>query len=157
MKAYVGVRKKMRSLTNADLVIVSPRDVILKITSAAICGSDLHLLQWFDAHDGKGRRPVNSRWGKSSQSAAQTLSLTPMIRAAVPFALMRRVLLLSQGRVLYVATHRTQRGSRTKSDGVSLPPICSPIRICWSHSRRISPEGSRPTILHTIWLTELSI
>ena len=39
--------------------------------------------------------------GKSSQSAAQTLSLTPMIRAAVPFALMRRVLLLSQGRVLY--------------------------------------------------------
>jgi hypothetical protein len=37
---------------------------------------------------------------KSSQSAAQTLSLTPMIRAAVPFALMRRVLLLSQERVL---------------------------------------------------------
>ena len=75
MKAYVGVRKKkMYSLTNADLVIVNPRDVILKITSAAICGSDLHLLQWLDDHDGKGRRPVMSRWGKSSQSAAQTLS-----------------------------------------------------------------------------------
>jgi hypothetical protein len=98
MKACVGVRKKkkkkMCSLTNADLVVVNPRDVILKITSAAICGSDLHLLQWFDAHDGKGRRPVMSRWGKSSQLAAQTLSLTPMIRAAVPFALTRRVVLL---------------------------------------------------------------
>jgi hypothetical protein len=95
MKACVGVRKKkMCSLTNADLVVVNPRDVILKITSAAIRGSDLHLLQWFDAHDGKGRRPVMSRWGKSSQSAAQTLSLTPTIRAAVPFALTRRVVLL---------------------------------------------------------------
>ena len=147
----------MCSLTNADLVVVNPRDVILKITSAAICGSDLHLLQWFDAHDGKGRRPVMSRWGKSSQSAAQTLSLTPMIRAAVPFALMLRVLLLSQGRVLYFATHRTQTRKSHEKRWVSLPPICSPIRICWTHSRRISPEGSRPTILHAIWLTELSI
>ena len=109
MKACVGVRKKeMCSLTKADLVVVNPRDVILKITSAAICGSDLHLLQWFDADDGKGPRPVLSRWGKSSQSAARTLSLTPMIRAAVPFALMLRVLLLSQGLVPYFATHRTQ-------------------------------------------------
>ena len=121
MKACVGVRKKkMCSLTNAGLVVVNPRDMIFKITSAAICGSDLHLLQWFDADDGKGRRPVNSRWGKSSQSAAQTLSLTPMIRAAVPFALMRRVLLLSQGRVLYFATHRTQtRKSHEKRWGQS--------------------------------------
>ncbi len=48
MKAVFGVRnKKMCSLTNADLVVVNPRDMILKITSAAICGSDLHLLQWF--------------------------------------------------------------------------------------------------------------
>jgi hypothetical protein len=40
-QSLVGVRKKkMCSLTNADLVIVNPRDVILKITSAAICGSD---------------------------------------------------------------------------------------------------------------------
>lgn len=94
MKACVGVRKKkMCSLTNADLVVVNPRDVILKITSAAICGSDLHLLQWFDAHDGKGPRPVLSRWGKSSQSASADTKFTPMIRAAVPFALMLRVLL----------------------------------------------------------------
>ena len=36
MKACVGVRKKeMCSLTKADLVVVNPRDVILKITSAA--------------------------------------------------------------------------------------------------------------------------
>jgi threonine dehydrogenase-like Zn-dependent dehydrogenase len=41
MKACFGVRKKkMCSLTNADLVVVNLRDVILKITSAAICGSD---------------------------------------------------------------------------------------------------------------------
>jgi hypothetical protein len=45
----------------------------------------------------EGRRPVYSQWGKSSQSAAQTLSLTPMIRAAVPFALMRLVLLRHKG------------------------------------------------------------
>lgn len=65
MKACVGVRKKkMCSLTNAGLVVVNPRDMIFKITSAAICGSDLHLLQWFDADDGKGRRPVDSRWGE---------------------------------------------------------------------------------------------
>jgi hypothetical protein len=40
VNACVGVRKKkMCSLPNADLVIVNPRDVILKIT-CAICGSD---------------------------------------------------------------------------------------------------------------------
>ena len=108
MKACVGVRrKKMCSLTNAALVVVNLRDVILKITSAAICGSDLHLLQWFDAHDGKRARSCHEPMGKLSQSAAQTLSLTPTIRAAVPFALMRRVVLLSQGLVLYFATPRT--------------------------------------------------
>src|ERR1700720_125997 len=108
MKACVGVRKKkMCSLTNADLVIVNPRDMILKITSAAICGSDLHLLQWFDAHNGKGRRPVMSR-------------------------------------------------CRSRSDE-SVWPVCSPIRICWTHSRRISPEGSRQTFLHATWPTELNI
>ena len=118
MKACVGAKKKkMCSLTNAGLVVVNPRDMIFKITSAAICGSDLHLLQWFDADDGKGRRPVNSRWGKSSQSAAQTLSLTPMIRAAVPFALMRRVLFLSKGLFSTLQHIEPKRGSRTKSDG----------------------------------------
>lgn len=73
MKACVGVRKKkMCSLTNAGLVVVNPRDMIFKITSAAICGSDLHLLQWFDADDGKARRPVNSRWEVVAVGSADT-------------------------------------------------------------------------------------
>ena len=65
MKACVGVRKKkMCSLTNAGLVVVNPRDMIFKITSAAICGSDLHLLQWFDADDGKRARSCHEPMGE---------------------------------------------------------------------------------------------
>jgi hypothetical protein len=117
MKACVGVRKKkMCSLTNADLVVVNPRDMILKITSAAIFGSDLHLLQWFHAHDGKGRRPVMSRWGKSSQSAAQTLSLTPMIRAVIPFTLMRECFFWHKGAYSTLRHIEPRRGKRSRSD-----------------------------------------
>ena len=65
MKACVGAKKKkMCSLTNAGLVVVNPRDMIFKITSAAICGSDLHLLQWFDAHDGKRARSCHEPMGE---------------------------------------------------------------------------------------------
>ena len=49
---------------------------------------------------------------------------------------------ICRGLVLYFATHRTQTRKSHEKRWVSLPSICSPIRICWTHWRRISPEGS---------------
>jgi hypothetical protein len=158
MKTYVGVRKKkMCSLTNADLVVVNFRDVILKIRSAAICGSDLHLLQWFDAHDGKGPRPVLSRWGKSSQSdSADTKFNSNDSRGCSFRSYAASASSVTRACSLRCDTSNSNAEVARKAMGQS-PPICSPIRICWTHSRRIGPAGSRPTILHAIWLTELSI
>ena len=40
-----------------DPKIEEPRDAIVKITSTAICGSDLHLLDGYHADHGEGRHP----------------------------------------------------------------------------------------------------
>jgi threonine dehydrogenase-like Zn-dependent dehydrogenase len=47
----------VRVETVPDPKILSARDAIIKITSTAICGSDLHLIDGFMADYGEGRRP----------------------------------------------------------------------------------------------------
>ena len=39
--------------TVPDPKIQHPRDAVIKITACAICGSDLHLLDWLSADNGK--------------------------------------------------------------------------------------------------------
>jgi threonine dehydrogenase-like Zn-dependent dehydrogenase len=151
MKACVGVRKKkMCSLTNADLVVVNLRDVILKITSAAICGSDLHLLQWFDAHDGKRARSCHEPMGEVvAVGSADTKFNSNDSRGCSFRSYAASGSSVTRACSLLCDTSNPNAEVERKAMCQS-PPICSPIRICWTHSRRISPEGSRPTILHAI-------
>ena len=87
--------------TVPDPKIEDPRDIVIKITSTAICGSDLHLVRWLSAHHGKGRRPgprEHGRGGRRRQRRLETEGRRPRGRAV--HHLLRRVLFLPEGSVL---------------------------------------------------------
>ena len=56
--------------TVADPTIQDPRDIVIKITSTAICGSDLHLFNGFQPTMEKGDQLAMKIWERSSRSAA---------------------------------------------------------------------------------------
>src|SRR3954453_8710524 len=84
MRALVWHGKEdIRCDTVPDPKIEHPRDAIVKITSTAICGSDLHLYDGFmmgmengeigghrpiGGGGGTARRAAGSRWARSSRS-----------------------------------------------------------------------------------------
>ena len=51
MKALSGTAKKTFVATGPDPEIEQPRDAIIKVTSCAICGSDLHLYEVHSGHE----------------------------------------------------------------------------------------------------------
>ena len=57
--------------TVPDPKIQEPTDAIIKITSTAICGSDLHLFDGFMPTMEKATSSATSRWASSSRSAAR--------------------------------------------------------------------------------------
>ena len=53
-----------------DPTLINPRDAIVRITSTAICGSDLHLYDGFIPTMRAGDILGTSSWGSSRMSAA---------------------------------------------------------------------------------------
>jgi threonine dehydrogenase-like Zn-dependent dehydrogenase len=51
--------------TVPDPKIINPRDAIIKITSTAICGSDLHIYDGFIPRWNRATSWVMNLWGKS--------------------------------------------------------------------------------------------
>jgi threonine dehydrogenase-like Zn-dependent dehydrogenase len=71
MKALCWHRYRRRRVdTVADPTIQDPRDIVIKITSTAICGSDLHLFNGFQPTMEKGDQLGHETWEKWSRSAA---------------------------------------------------------------------------------------
>ncbi len=62
-----------------------PTDAIVKITSTAICGSDLHLYELFGPFIDKGDVLATNRWAWSSRSAPAVTALAVGDRVVVPF------------------------------------------------------------------------
>jgi threonine dehydrogenase-like Zn-dependent dehydrogenase len=56
--------------TVADPTIQDPRDVVIKITSTAICGSDLHLFNGFQPTMKRATSWVMKTWVRWSRLAA---------------------------------------------------------------------------------------
>ena len=54
--------------------IVNPRDAIIKITSTAICGSDLHLYDGYIPGMKRATSSATNSWAKSSRSGRQQRS-----------------------------------------------------------------------------------
>lgn len=86
MKALTWQGKRKVSVeTVPDPVIQQPTDAIIRVTSTAICGSDLHLYELFgpfiDAGDILGHEPM----GEVVEVGAEVTNLAPGDRVVIPF------------------------------------------------------------------------
>jgi threonine dehydrogenase-like Zn-dependent dehydrogenase len=70
-----------------DPQILNPRDAILKITSTAICGSDLHLYNGFIPGMEKGDILGHEFMGGVVETGAEVKNLKPGDRVVVPFTI----------------------------------------------------------------------
>lgn len=68
-----------------DPEILNPRDAILKVTSTAICGSDLHLYNGFIPSMEKGDILGHEFMGEVVETGSEVKNLAPGDRVVVPF------------------------------------------------------------------------
>ena len=69
-----------------DPRIQQPTDAIIRITSTAICGSDLHLYEVLGAvPEARATSSATSRWASSRRSAPRSPTSSPGDRVVVPF------------------------------------------------------------------------
>ncbi len=87
MKALVWHgRRDVRVEQVPDPSIQEPTDAIIRVTSTAICGSDLHLYEVMGPFmERRATSSATSRWGSSRRSAPEVEHIKPGDRVVVPF------------------------------------------------------------------------
>src|SRR5687768_8933544 len=75
----------VRVETVPDLVLEHPKDAIIKITSTAICGSDLHLYDGYMPTMKKGDVLGHENMGEVVEVGSEVTNLKPGDRVVVPF------------------------------------------------------------------------
>ena len=73
--------------TVADPTIQDPRDIVIKITSTAICGSDLHLFNGFQPTMEKGDQLGHENMGEVVEVGRGVSTLKVGDRVVVPFTI----------------------------------------------------------------------
>jgi threonine dehydrogenase-like Zn-dependent dehydrogenase len=73
--------------TAADPTIQDPRDIVIKITSTAICGSDLHLFNGFQPTMEKGDQLGHENMGEVIEVGKSISTLKVGDRVVVPFTI----------------------------------------------------------------------
>ena len=73
--------------TVADPTIQDPRDIVIKITSTAICGSDLHLFNGFQPTMEKGDQLGHENMGDVVEVGSGISTLKVGDRVVVPFTI----------------------------------------------------------------------
>ena len=79
-----------------DPRILNPRDAVIKITTTAICGSDLHLLDGFIPAMERGDILGHEFMGEVVETGPEVKNLKVGDRVVVPFTISLRQLLLLQ-------------------------------------------------------------
>jgi threonine dehydrogenase-like Zn-dependent dehydrogenase len=88
MKALTWQAKRSVSVLDVpDPIIQEPTDVIIRITSAAICGSDLHLYETFGPFLNKGDVLGHENMGIVEEVGSAVTSLVPGDRVVIPFVI----------------------------------------------------------------------
>jgi threonine dehydrogenase-like Zn-dependent dehydrogenase len=88
MKALTWQGKRKVSVEEVpDPVIQDPTDAVIRITSTAICGSDLHLYEVFGPYLAKGDVLGHENMGIVEQVGAAVTSLKPGDRVVIPFVI----------------------------------------------------------------------
>ena len=118
--------------------IEDPRDVIVKITSSGICGSDLHLLDGFmptmETGDVLGHEPM----GVVVEVGSAVKNLKKGDRVVVPFTISCGNCCFCKKTLFSLLRHvQPQRRDRPQGDG---PLAGGPVRLL-AHARRLSPGG----------------
>ena len=112
-----------------DPKILNPRDAIVKITTTAICGSDLHLSTATSRRCRRATSSATSSWARWSRSAQDNTKLKVGDRVVVPFTIACGALLLlrasSCGRC---ATTRTRTPGWPRSCTATRRRACSATR-----------------------------
>ena len=70
-----------------DPKILNPRDAVIKITSTAICGSDLHLLNGYQPSMQKGDILGHENMGEVVETGSEVKNLKVGDRVVVPFTI----------------------------------------------------------------------
>ena len=88
MKALVWMgKKKVEVQTVADPQIINPRDCIVKITSTAICGSDIHLFNGYIPTLEKGDILGHEFMGEVIETGPEVKRIRKGDRVVVPFTI----------------------------------------------------------------------
>ncbi len=115
----------------SDPKILNRRDAIVKITSTAICGSDLHLYNGLHSDDGEGRysRPrVHGRSDRSRQRSQEPEHRRP--GSGLLPDLLRQLLFLSKANVLPLRELQPECALSLKNYSAIPPPAFMVTRIC---------------------------
>jgi threonine dehydrogenase-like Zn-dependent dehydrogenase len=88
MKALTWQAKRSVSVLEVpDPIIQEPTDVVIRITSAAICGSDLHLYETFGPFLDKGDILGHENMGIVEEVGSAVTTLVPGDRVVIPFVI----------------------------------------------------------------------
>ncbi len=128
-----------------DPTIQEPTDAIIKVTSTAICGSDLHLYEVLAPTSRPGTSSATSQWGSSRRSARGD-NIKPGDRVVIPFNISCGHCWMCE-RNLHAQCETTQQreqGKGAASSGTRASTVACPgVRRSTSACRRRSSARSR--------------
>lgn len=80
-------RRRLEVLEVPDARVIEPTDAVIRVTSTAICGSDLHLYEVFGAYLDRGDILGHETMGIVEEVGAEVHTLVPGQRVVVPFTI----------------------------------------------------------------------
>lgn len=128
-------REDIRTIDVPDPVLVEPTDAIVRVTSTAICGSDLHLYSVLGAFLEPGDVLGHEFMGIVEEVGPAVSHLRPGDRVVVPFTISCGHCWMCR-RGLYAQCETTQVTEQGKG------PACSATRRCTARCRVARPSAS---------------
>jgi len=113
-----------------DPKIEDSRDIVIRVTSTAICGSDLHLYDGFMPTMQRGDVIGHEPMGIVEELGASVKNLKRGDRVVVPFNLSCGKCWFCSREMFSCATNRTAMPRSPGPSWDNPPPACSAIRTC---------------------------
>jgi len=130
-----------------DPQILNPHDAIVKVTSTAICGSDLHIYDGYIPTMEKGDVLGHEFMGEVVEVGAENKRLKVGDRVVVPFTIACGKCYFCREQLWSLLTTRTRTPGWPRSSMATRRRGCSAIRICTAAIpavRRSSPGCRSP-------------